>query len=119
MNPADPPLHSNLPPLDRAPDLPPLWNGPDTQAVVVARAALMEVGRADLARLTHTNRVGMPSARHDDSDTGVLVRAFCLGHVAAGHDAKVVHHNGVPAIWCQKCYDRIEALSSTIGSPDE
>lgn len=92
------------PELVPAPDLPPLWDGPDTVAVLVARAALMEVGRPDLAAATVPNRAGMPSSHHDDADTPILVRAYLLGHLAEGHDAQLAEGGG---IWCQECFDHI------------
>jgi hypothetical protein len=97
--------------LTRAPSVGTLWDGPDTLAVNVAKAALMEMGRADLARGVRTNRAGVPTLWHASSDSAVVAKAFLLGHQAAGHDAKLVQFEGEPAVDCQECYDRIEALA--------
>lgn len=102
--------------LERAPDLPSLWDGPDPLGVSVARAALMEAGRVNLARLVRPNRIGNPMvsdlAVHDASDLDLVARAFLLGHLAEGHDARIVTWEGRPAIHCQECYERTIALVS-------
>lgn len=87
----------------------------NTIAVEVARAALMEVGHPELAASVVPNRVGNPKITTDDWDRDpegcrpwreVIVRAFCLGHLAAGHACRVVTDpdDGLPALWCD-CVD--------------
>ena len=93
-----------------APDLP-LWDGPDTRAVIVARNALREVGRGDIAERVVPNRAGMPSVLHVDRDREVVVKAFLLGHLAEGHHAELNDSDGELGIWCQECYERLMSLA--------
>ncbi len=59
----------------------------ETRRVQVARAALMEVGRGDIAELVVANRIGDPRLPHCLADGGLtldetrlVARAFRLGH---------------------------------------
>ena len=82
----------------------PLRPGPDPVQVVVARAALIEVGRADLAEHVHANRIGAPSLLPEhraDTDEMVTMRAFLLGHIAAGH-AAWMHAGGLRCPTCER-----------------
>lgn len=78
-------------------------------AVQVAKAALLEVGRADLAERVQPNRAGWPSIRHGADDHDVIVKAFYLGHKATGHDCRIAlapdwHTDAMlPAILCETC----------------
>lgn len=73
-----------------------------TIAVKVAIGALCEVGRPDLAMRVNQNRGGWPSMAHADADADVVVvKAFWMGHVAAGHRAQI--EDG--GIHCEDCWE--------------
>lgn len=78
----------------------------DISPVDVARAALLEVGRPDLAAAVFANRAGNPRVGwplYHEADT--LVPAFVLGHQATGHDARLGTFDGLPCVDCATCYD--------------
>lgn len=67
-----------------------------TTRVDVARGALLEVGREDLARHIYENRIGDPSCRggiyiegRPIVDSHLIVRAMRLGHLADPEGATV------------------------------
>jgi hypothetical protein len=85
--------------------------GPDPVAVIVAKGALIEVGRADLATKVTTNKHDMPMlVAYHGVDREVIARAFVLGHQAAGHDARYSTWNldNVPSVHCETCIERME-----------
>ena len=76
-----------------------------TDAVDVARAALCEVGRPDIAERVRANRSGWPSVKHGDDDHDVIVRAFLLAHLSAGHHARAsIDMWGDKGIYCVECH---------------
>lgn len=86
----------------------PLWPGPDPVQVLVARAALIEVGRSDLAEHVHANRIGAPSLLPEHRGVGdgpVIGRAFLLGHRAAGHRAWP-HGDGLRCPTCERLSEK-------------
>jgi hypothetical protein len=87
-------------------------------AVTVARAALCEAGRPDLARGVRANKIGVPSLRHQDQDHQVVVKAFLLGHLAAGHQARIINDGG--GIGCDECWDAsiAGAAGGVVGDPE-
>jgi hypothetical protein len=76
-------------------------------AVTVARAALTEAGRPDLAIRVNENRAGWPSMRHSNGEHETVVRAFWLGHIATGHQATIGTDDdtGLPYINCNTCWE--------------
>lgn len=76
---------------------------PDPVAVAVARAALIAMGYPDAAARVRGTASGIPTlGDQHDVPKQCVVRAFCAGHVAAGHQA---HVGGWPArIECADCY---------------
>lgn len=77
-------------------------------AVDVARAALREVGRGDLAERVNENRGGWPTMVHHDHDRDVVVRAFWLGHVTSHPTAVIAHDEATDGscILCDVCEGR-------------
>ena len=85
-------------------DVEPLFN---SRAVPIAKAALIEAGRPDLAARVEINRAGWPMMAHTDSEHDVIVRAFWLGHVSSGHRAHigVDDESGLLCIDCVDCWE--------------
>ena len=57
----------------------------DPDPVEVARAALCEAGREDLAAGVEANKAGWPSVVHTSVDRDVIAKAFWLAHIATCH----------------------------------
>lgn len=77
-----------------------------TTAVDVAKAALCEAGRPDLAQRVEMSRHGYPKIRRHDAQQveGVVLRAFLLGHLAEGHDDHLCPDSyGRMSIHCSEC----------------
>lgn len=76
--------------------------------VEVAKAALCEIGRPDLALGVKPNKAGNPSIPgiwpaspfRPVEEQAVIVRAFLLAHRSAGHDAE---RRGL-AVYCRTCH---------------
>lgn len=79
----------------------------DSQAVVVARAALIDAGRPDLAARVNENRAGWPTMAHTDAEQDIVVHAFWLGHISTGHRAHIGSDvsTGLPCINCEDCWE--------------
>lgn len=75
--------------------------------VQVAKAALCEAGRVDLAERVHANRAGWPSIIDTaDSDRRVVVRAFWLAHRSTGHRRCFLDPRPAGGIVCHDCEDQ-------------
>jgi len=71
--------------------------------VDVARAALIEAGRPDMAMDVRPNKAGWPSASiYATRDDELLVRAFWLAHITVHPDAVIEDHG----INCTICWGR-------------
>lgn len=72
----------------------------------VAKAALMEAGRPDLAQRVVTDAGGWPNMRHTHEENPAVIRAFWLAHLSVGHLATLTPnghgHRGVQ-IHCRDC----------------
>ena len=76
---------------------------PTERAVQVAKAALMEAGRPDLAAGVYPSSAGWPShallggwctaGQHHGAEGDLMIKAFVLGHRAAGHEVAVYIDN--------------------------
>jgi hypothetical protein len=78
----------------------------ETAPGAVARAALCEVGRSDLAENVGSNRVGNPTLRPEHRGPGdqhVIVKAFLLDHLSRGHHARLDDEG----IRCDECYGSV------------
>jgi hypothetical protein len=79
-----------------------------TTAVTVARAALIEAGRPDLAARVNENKAGWPTMAHTDGEHEIVVRAFWLGHISTGHRAAIERDpldDDMPGIFCDDCWE--------------
>jgi hypothetical protein len=73
-------------------------------AADVARAALCDVGRPDLAECVSEGRHGGPTQfpnRAAEGDWDMMRRAFLLGHLAAGHRDHFVDGRVSNGICCE------------------
>lgn len=97
-----------------------LSNSEPSIAVVVARNALIEVGRPDLARRVKENGAHHPMMevryKSGEGEEEIVAKAFWLGHNALypDHHAKLTldAESGLPCIWCAKCLERDRAKYS-------
>lgn len=74
----------------------------------MARAALIEAGRPDLAVSVNENRIGFPTMASLERDRPVIVKAFWLGHITRHPGARIGYDkptNG-PCIECLDCEGR-------------
>lgn len=74
----------------------------------VARSALIEVGRIDLAAKVYTNRAGMASMNPNDRsevDDETVVRAFHIAHTLIHPHAVLERVDGELGIWCDICWN--------------
>lgn len=83
-----------------------------TRRVDVARAALYDIGRPDLAILVRENSIGDPTVPGDltrpKADSVLILRAFRLGHQSDPDGAPVVCHppSSLPRAFvaCDHCW---------------
>lgn len=81
--------------------------------VEIAKAALMEAGRPDIAASVLPNRAGVPGAywlEDHPEDEDVIVRAFLMGHLAMRH----VAHRRI-GVCCHTCWDHMVVRHSPAG----
>jgi hypothetical protein len=72
--------------------------------VDVARAALCEAGRPDMAERVRINRAGFPSSDiYATRDQKLLVRAFWLAHITV-HPPATIDDDGL-GITCPVCWN--------------
>lgn len=79
-----------------------------TIGVQVAAGALIEMGYQETADRVMPNRKGAPTIRQLDRGGAphhIIVKAFLLGHLAMGHDARLIEHPN--AIRCVTCWPEL------------